>query len=157
MTDEAQGADREAIAALRQQHIGRLLLNAQRNYNQRAFTKIGQRGHWGLSLAHMNLFPHLDLEGTRIVTLAERMGVSKQAIGAMVADLEGRGYLRREVEPLDRRAAVITFTEAGWRFLQDSYEIKREIEAEYAAILGAEGLNNLRDLLLRILDHTDER
>jgi DNA-binding MarR family transcriptional regulator len=156
MADEAQGADREAIAALRQQHIGRLLLNAQRNYSQRAFTKIGQRGHPGLSLAHMNLFPHLDLKGTRITTLAERMGVSKQAIGAMVAELEAKGYLRREVDPGDRRAAVIAFTEAGWRFLQDAYEIKREIEAEYAAILGAEGLNNLRELLLRILHDHDE-
>jgi DNA-binding MarR family transcriptional regulator len=156
MADEAQGADREAIAALRQQHIGRLLLNAHRNYNQLAFTKIGQRGHGGLSLAHMNLFPHLDLKGTRITTLAERMGVSKQAIGAMVAELEARGYLRRAADPDDRRAAVITFSETGWRFLQDSYEIKREIEAEYAAILGAEGLNNLRDLLLRLLHDNEE-
>jgi DNA-binding MarR family transcriptional regulator len=156
MADESQGANREAIAALRQQHIGRLLLNAHRNYSQLAFAKLGQRGHGGLSLAHMNLFPHLDLEGTRITTLAERMGVSKQAIGAGVAELEARGYLRREVDPDDRRAAVITFTETGWRFLQDSYEIKREIEAEYAAILGAEGLNSLRDLLLRILHHSDE-
>jgi DNA-binding MarR family transcriptional regulator len=155
MADEAKGADREVIAALRQQHIGRLLLNAHRNYSQLAFTKLGQRGHGGLSLSHMNLFPHLDLEGTRITTLAERMGVSKQAIGAMVGELEARDYLRREVDPDDHRAAVITFTETGWRFLQDSYEIKREIEAEYTAILGAEGLNNLRDLLLRILYDND--
>lgn len=157
MADETRGADREAIAALRQQHIGRLLLNAQRNYSQLAFTKIGQRGHGDLSLAHMNLFPHLDLKGTRITALAERMGVSKQAVGAMVAELEARGYLRREVDPDDRRAVLITFTETGWRFLQDSYEIKREIEAEYAAILGTEGLNDLRDLLLRILGDNDGR
>ncbi len=68
MAGETQGANREAIAALRQQHIGRLLLNAHRNYSQLAFAKLGQRGHGGLSLAHINLFPHLGLEETRITT-----------------------------------------------------------------------------------------
>ena len=113
MAEEFSTVDRAAIAALREQHIGRLLLNAHRNYSLQALTKLRERGHEGLSLAHTNLLAHLDLEGTRLTTLAERMGVTKQAIGNLVGELEAKSYVRREVDPHDRRAAVITYTAAG--------------------------------------------
>ena len=137
----------EAIEALRQQHIGRLLLNAQRNYSLQALTKLRARGHEGLSLAHTNLLAHLDVGGMRITTLAERAGVTKQAIGNLVGDLEAKDYVHRNVDTHDRRAAVITYTAAGRKFLQDAHEVKREIEAEYTATLGAEGFQELQHLL----------
>ena len=112
---------------------------------------LRERGHEGLSLVHTNLLPHLDIGGTRITTLAERVGVSKQAIGNVVGELEAKGYVRREVDPQDRRAAVITYTTAGWAFLQDAHEVKREIEAEYTARLGEQGMQELRQLLLQLV------
>ncbi|MEO7910798.1 MAG: MarR family winged helix-turn-helix transcriptional regulator [Roseiflexaceae bacterium] len=151
MADDIQKIDPAAIAALRQQHIGRLLLNAQRNYSLQALTKLRVRGHEGLSLAHTNLLAHLDVDGTRITTLAERVGVSKQAIGKLVGELEAKGYIHREVDSHDRRAAVITYTPAGWTFLHDAHDVKREIEAEYTATLGAQGMHDLRQLLLHLV------
>jgi DNA-binding MarR family transcriptional regulator len=121
----------------------------------RAHGKLRTRGHRGLSLAHTNLIANLDLEGTRITTLAERIGVSKQAAGHLVLDLEERGYVERAVDPTDRRATVVTFTDAGWRFLRDAHQVKREIEAEYRAILGEQGMHDLR-LLLTMLIESDE-
>lgn len=151
MTQAAQAADRAAIEALRQQHIGRLLLNAQRSYSLQALTKLRERGHAGLSLAHTNLLAHLDVDGTRITVLAERVGVSKQAIGNLVGELEAKGYICREVDAHDRRAAVITYTAAGWAFLQDAHAVKQEIEAEYTATLGVQGMHELRHLLLQLV------
>jgi DNA-binding MarR family transcriptional regulator len=148
---ENQVFDPEVLATYRQEHIGRLLLNAQRDYSLRALTKLRARGHDGLSLAHTNLLPHIDVQGTRITTLAERAGVSKQAIGNLVGELAGKGYVRREVDPHDRRAIVVTFTAAGWAFLQDAHLVKREIEAEYVAALGEQGMDELRRLLLQLL------
>lgn len=147
MVDDLQMIDLAAIEALRQQHIGRLLLNAQRNYSLQALTKLRVRGHEGLTLAHTNLLAHLDVGGMRITTLAERAGVSKQAIGNLVGDLETKGYVRREVDSHDRRAAVITYTAAGRKFLQDAHDVKREIEAEYTATLGVDGFHELQRLL----------
>src|SRR5215207_6642330 len=147
MDEDVQKIDLAAIEALRQQHIGRLLLNAQRNYSQQALIKLRARGHEGLTLAHTNLLAHLDVSGMRITTLAERVGVSKQAIGNLVGDLETKDYIRREVDSHDRRAAVITYTAAGRKFLQDAHEVKREIEAEYTAALGEQGIEELRKLL----------
>jgi DNA-binding MarR family transcriptional regulator len=151
MSKHAKGANPEALESLRQHHIGRLLLNAQRNYSVRALAKLRERGHDGLTLAHTNLLAHLDVGGTRITTLAERVGVTKQAIGTLVGELEARSYVRREPDPADRRAWVIAYTEAGRDFLQDAHEVKQEIEGEYAKVLGAAGLRELRVLLGKLV------
>lgn len=151
MADELHTGDQAAIAALRQSHIGRLLLNAQRSYSLQALRKLRERGHAGLGLEHTNLIAQLDLHGTRMTTLAERLAVTKQAIGKVVGELEAKGYVRREVDPADRRAAVISFTAEGWRFLQDAHEVKQEIEAEYTAVLGAQDMLVLRQLLARLV------
>ena len=147
--------DREQIEELRQQHIGRLLLRAQRAFSVRAGEKLRARGHDGLSLAHTNLIANLDLGGTRITTLSERIGISKQAVGHLVLDLEQRGYIARAVDASDRRATIVTFTDAGWRFLQDAHQVKREIEAEYRAILGEPGMQALRSALTSLIEHQD--
>jgi DNA-binding MarR family transcriptional regulator len=152
MPKQSHAADPEALEALRQTHIGRLLLTAQRNYSVRALAKLRDRGHVGLTLAHTNLLAHLDVGGTRITTLAERVGVTKQAIGGLIGELEAKAYIRREPDPADGRASVITYTSAGRDFLQDAHEIKQEIEQEYASILTAKGFKDLRRLLQRLVD-----
>lgn len=145
----------EEIEELRAQHIGRLFLRAHRDFSLRAIEKLRERGHAGLGLAHTGLLAQLDTAGTRLTTLAERLGVSKQAVGSLVGDLESRGYIARAVDPLDRRATLVTFTEAGWGFLHDAYWVKREIEAEYVALLGERGMAQLRSLLETLLSRED--
>ena len=149
--------NQDEVRALRQQHIGRLLQQAYRAYNHRAIAKLRERGHTGLTLAHTLLLSNLDLEGTRITVLAERAGITKQSMGQLVEDLEKRGYVERQVDATDRRASVVRFTPAGWRFLQDAYELKQEIEAEYQAILGAAEFDQLRATLRQLLAHTAVR
>lgn len=138
---------REQIDELRQHHIGRLLLQAHRQFSTQAIEKLAERGHTSLGIAHTNVLANLDLAGTRITTLAERVGVTKQAVSTVVAELETKGYLETSKDPADGRAILITYTEAGWNFLRDAHEVKREIEAEYQTVLGAEGLQTLRTLL----------
>src|SRR5262249_30683314 len=138
-----------------QQHIGRLLQRAARAFSLRAAEKLHARGHRGLSLAHTTLLSYLDLEGTRVTVLAERAGMTKQAMGQLVKELEGQGYVSRRPDPSDQRAALVAFTEAGWRFLTDASAIKQEIEVEYAAILGATRLEELR-IALRLLIESAE-
>ncbi len=144
--------DNRNLLALRQQNIGRLFQRAARAYSELAFDKLHARGHDGLSVYHTALISNLDVDGTRIGTLAERAGITKQAMGQLVKDLEARGYIRREPDPEDKRASIIQFTDLGWTFLQDAYEVKLEIEAEYAAILGDAGMTTLRGLLDDLLD-----
>ena len=148
-------ANAEALRDLREQHIGRLLLQAQRAFNQNAIAKLQQRGFTGLSLAHTTLLPHLDLEGTRITTLAERAGITKQGIGQLVTDLERQGLVRRAPDPADGRATLVSFTDDGWAYLQTAHEVKMEMEAEYVSILGEEGFAELRSLLRKVIERAE--
>ncbi len=148
----ADEVDREQLLEMRQQHIGRLLQQAFRGFNNHAIVKLRQRGHTGLTLAHTSLLSHLDVEGTRITVLADRAGITKQSMGQLAIDLEKRGYIERTIDPSDHRATLINFTSKGWQFLHDAYEIKKEIEAEYQAILGEEEMQHLRATLSRLIE-----
>src|SRR4051794_39462184 len=155
MSYDLPPAEKEQIEFLRQEHIGRLLLRAQRAFSLRSFEKLRKLGHEGLTLAQANLIAHLDTTGTRITTLAERANISKQAVGQLVLELEERGYIERMVDEKDRRATLVNFTEAGWKFLQDANQVKREIETEYTDILGEPGFQSLKQLLTRLIESED--
>ncbi len=144
----------EQVAALRQQHTGRLFWRAHRAFGDLAFEKLHERGYDGLSTVHTNLLAHLDIEGTQITTLADRAGITKQAMGRLVDDLEEKGYVQSVPDPTDGRAKLIKFTDAGWHFLVDSSEIKQEIEAIYTAVLGEEGMAQLRAALEKVAQIT---
>lgn len=118
-------------------------------------TRLHARGHTGLTLAHTALLANLDLDGTRATTLAKRAGMTKQSMGQLALDLERRGYVTRAVDANDGRAMLITFTEKGWQLLRDAYELKREAEAEYTAVLGEERMESLHAALVTLLDYLD--
>lgn len=153
-----QSLEAEQLAALRQHYIGRLLQRVSRVLSERAAVLLRERGHAGLGLATTAALTHLDLEGTRINVLAERAGMTKQSMGQLVAELQALGYVTRSPDPADGRATLVRFTESGWRFLRDAAAIKREIESECTALLGADGLASLRTLLetLAVQRHPDQ-
>lgn len=143
--------DDATLERARQQHIGRRLQHAARVYNVLAVKKLHALGHTTLNLAHTNLLPHLSTEGTRIVTLAERAGMTKQAAGQLVSELESHGYVERRPDSADGRATRVQFTAAGWRYLLDAQEVKRAIEDEYRALLGEALWEHLNEALHRLL------
>lgn len=104
-----------------------------------------------LRAAHMNLMPHIDLEGTRLTVLAQRLGVTKQAASQLVADLEKIGVLRREPDPDDGRAKRVVFTEQGREGLLQGLAILRGLEAELRAEIGDADIDKLNQVLGKIL------
>lgn len=131
----------------RQSHIGRLLLNAYRDFNARALALLRERGYASLTPAHLNLIPHLDLLGSRINVVAERAELTKQAAGQLVGELEKYGYVVRSPDPVDKRATQIRFTAQGEQLLEDAAQIKRQIEQEYRSKLGEEAWEALQHAL----------
>jgi DNA-binding MarR family transcriptional regulator len=144
------------LVRLRQQNIGRLCLRVFRHFNGQAVQKLQARGYTTVTLAHTALMINLDMEGTRIVDLASRAGMSKQAMGRLAEDLEQVGYVARTVDPSDRRAARVTFTPKGVDFMRDAATIMREIETEYARLIGAAAFDKLRSQLSILADCVDE-
>jgi len=143
------------LRELRQKNIGRLITEVHREFRRRALARIQDRINPALRSSHITVLIHLPTNGARLTDLAESANVTKQAMGQLVDDVQALGLVSREVDPEDRRAKRIVFTEEGLAFLSDGMDIIREGESEYAAILGRRRLEDLRSMLLELLEATD--
>jgi len=103
-------------------------------------------------VSHTSLFPHIDLEGTRVSVLAERLGVTKQAASQLVDDLEAMGVLERAVDPDDARARRVRFTARGRAGLFDGLAVLAALEGECAEKIGAARMKGLREALVALLE-----
>jgi DNA-binding MarR family transcriptional regulator len=100
---------------------------------------------------HGCVFGFIDVEhGSRLTDLAERAGLTKQAVGEAVAELERLGYLERVPDPRDRRAKIIKLTPRGLEAVVTGRRLFAEIEREWADQLGEELLVGLREGAERI-------
>ena len=148
---------RDALIRKRQENIGRLFKHAARDFSERAMAKLRERGYDDLTFFHTALISNLDVEGTRISTLAERAEISKQAMGQIAGQLDDKGFITRVPDPNDGRASLIQFTEKGWEFLQVAYEVKQAIDADYIALLGDDGMVQLEALLRTLIAGVDPK
>lgn len=102
------------------------------------FRRAAEHGFADLRPRHGAVLAYLDEDGIRPGELARLSGRHKQTLGAILDELEGFGYLRREPDPADRRAKLIVPTERGLDVMRFSDALMREIEERYAALVGPE-------------------
>ena len=112
---------------------------------------MSQSGHPQARISHISLTRNLDLKGTRVSELARRAGMTKQAMGQIVDDLEQLGYVERIPDPADGRAKIVRFTAVGLDFVCDAAEVLDEIWHEYAERLGVSELERVQEALLELL------
>src|SRR5919199_1578753 len=84
-----------------------LLTQAKALMVEQLHERLAEEGFDGVLYWHGSVFRHIDPEGSRLTVLAERSGLTKQAIGEVVADLESLGHVERTADPVDRRAKII--------------------------------------------------
>ena len=75
--------------------------------------RLEAEGHPQVRNAHGCVFRYIEPDGSRLTELAAQSGVTKQAVGEFVDELEGYGYVERVPDPLDGRAKIIRLTERG--------------------------------------------
>ena len=147
--------DPTALRAYRNSKLYRSLARTLRVYNRRLVAGLQARGFADFSPAFPALLSNLDTDGTRIGVLARRAGVTRQAAGQLLREIEKCGYVERSVSPEDARATMICFTPRGRRLLATVLELVEEIEGELAAALKRGEFEHVRDRLLRIADRID--
>jgi DNA-binding MarR family transcriptional regulator len=101
------------------------------------------------------VFQWLGPDGDRISDLAERCGVSKQAMGETVGWLEQHGYVERVPDPSDGRATLVRRTELGWRVNRIAREQVEATQAEWIRALGQADFAQLRRQLRRLVRRLD--
>jgi DNA-binding MarR family transcriptional regulator len=131
----------------RQTHLGRLLGHAARRFDARvlelmahdievplALSNLAARSQ--VSAAHIHITRHLALQGSRLTDLAQRAGMSKQAMGDLVDQCEAWGLVARAPDPLDTRARLVRFTPTGLAWLQAFKDAVSQAEAEFRLEIG---------------------
>jgi DNA-binding MarR family transcriptional regulator len=136
-------------AGWRLTHLGRLLGHAARRFDGRvlelmahnvdvplALSNLAARSQ--VSAAHVHITRHLSLKGSRLTDLAQRAGMSKQAMGDLVDQCEAWGLVAREADPHDTRARLVRFTPTGLAWLKAFEEAVTQAEAEFRVEVGAD-------------------
>ena len=127
--------------------IGQPLIEIARDFQRRALAKFAEHGHAGLQTAHTAVIMNLSLEGERLTELARRASMTKQGMGQLVNEVERLGYVQRVPDPTDSRAKIVRFTERGRRLMAHGVDLGRQIQREYAKLIGRERLQVLRETL----------
>lgn len=133
----------------RQAHLGHWLALALQRFDARvlqlmarndrvplALSNLAARG--SLTASHIHITRHLALQGSRLTELAQRAGVSKQAMGKLVDQCVAWGLVQRQDDPQDARARRVLFTPTGLAWLQAFEEAVTQAEAELRAAVGSE-------------------
>jgi DNA-binding MarR family transcriptional regulator len=104
-------------------------------------SNLAARGQVGA--AHIHITRHLAEEGARLTDLAQRAGMTKQAMGTLVNQCEAWGLVTREDDPADARARRVVFTATGEAWLgahrdavaQATEEMRQAISPEVTTVV----------------------
>lgn len=144
----------DALIALRDASIAQLLLRAARRLDEEAVARIAARpGMGNLRRAHTALLPHIGFDGTRPSAIAAQLGVTRQAVGQLVDDLEEFGIVERIDDPTDARAKRVRFTPAGRSAMVDGLEVLGRLMDE--CLQGVDDAD--RQTVLRVLQQLNAR
>jgi MarR family transcriptional regulator, temperature-dependent positive regulator of motility len=115
--------------------------------NTRMTALMLERGYKKFRITHFSLYSHIDFEGTRLNVLAARATMTKQAMWLLANELQKLGYVRRKVDPTDRRNRIIELTDAGQGLLLETMDVLVEVEKELKQKVGALSYTGMRKTL----------
>ena len=130
--------------------IGALLRVPAQAIQRRIVTELNAAGFVELRVPHMAVLQYPGPDGVRPGLLAERAGMSKQAMNQLLRSLEGLGYLVRSDAPDEGRARMVRFTRRGRAAYAKIHDVLRDIEREWSTVLGPKDFAELKGLLLRV-------
>ena len=136
-------------AGWRQTHLGRLMGSALRRFDARVLQLMAHNVEVPLALsnlaardqvsaAHVHITRHLALQGDRLTDLAQRAGMTKQAMANLVDQCEAWGLVEKGSDPRDARARIVRFTSTGLLWLQAFERAVTQTEAEFKEAVGDE-------------------
>ena len=126
-----------------QPNIARSLMMASRAHIAAVTARLALRGYDDFPFASASLLWLMDEGGTRSTTLAQRAGVTKQAMSQLVRLMERQGYLEQIPDPNDTRAKVVRLTKRGEAVKTACVEVREELNRKLAGALGTKEAGRL--------------
>ena len=127
--------------------IGALLRVPAQAIHRRIINELNAAGFADLRLPHMAVLQFPGPDGVRPSALAERAGVSKQAMNQLLRSLEGLGYIVRSDGLEGGGTRLVRLTRRGHAAYAKIHDILRNVEREWSAELGPERFAELKELL----------
>ena len=135
-------------------NTGLLLYLPYRYLEERVLEALREQGY-PITASQARVFQRIGPHGSRLVDLAATTSLTKQSVGFLVDQLETAGYVTREPDARDARARLVTITPTGRTLVEEGARIGAEVEREWADLLGADDLAQMRRALARLSEHTD--
>ena len=129
---------------------GRLLRVPAQAIHRRLIKELNAAGFEELRVPHIAVLQFPGPDGVRPGTLAERAGISKQAMNQLLSSLEGLGYIVRSDAPGEGRARIIRFTKRGGAAYAKIYDILRGHRARMERRAGPKRFAELKKLLAQV-------
>lgn len=142
--------DQALSDARKRASTGQLLMQCARMVGDQAQKRAAEGKGGGLKPAHAALLPQLDFEGVRIVDLALRLGITKQAISQTVSELVESGVVELAADPDDGRAKRVRFTKKGAEAVTHELNVMGKVEADLEKQIGQKHMRALHAALVAI-------
>lgn len=114
------------------------------------FGALDAAGFEDVRRAHGAVFEAIDPRGSRVTEMAERVRMTKQAMGQLVDDLEAGGYVERKADPSDGRAKLVVLTQTGERVARTAIGATNKVERQWERQLGNRRAREFRRALEEI-------
>ncbi len=118
-------------------NVAASLMAAARAHTAAVVARLALRGYVDFPFASASLLWLMDEGGTRSTLLAQRAGVTKQAMSQLVQVMERQGYLEQLPDPDDTRAKVVRMTPRGEAVKTACVEVREELNRQTAKVIGA--------------------
>ncbi|SMF43108.1 MarR family transcriptional regulator [Pseudobacteriovorax antillogorgiicola] len=147
----------EAFEKVKQGSLAHSLIKLGRLVNEQGIQNARQLfGLPKLSLAHLELFPHIDFCGTTVGEIAKRKGVSKQAVSKLVGQMIDMDILYMSDAEDDKRKKLVHFYTEGPRAIQMGFKALESVDEGLKEIIKSEEYELLLALLNQLLARFQE-
>jgi DNA-binding MarR family transcriptional regulator len=108
-----------------------------------------------LRMPHTMLLERLPADGARLSVLASLLGMSKQAAGEIVDDLESAGYVQRIADLGDRRARLVVASPKGTAAFGEVFAALNSMDEEFASVVGSQRYDDARSAIVQLIIHLE--
>ena len=126
-----------------------LLLRRFGHLETALMNNLQKEGEFELTRQQMMFFSYLSESCARASDLAREMKISRQAVHQMVVELENRGFIERERDPVRGNAKIIIKTKKGIALNRAASDQLEKTERMIYERIGKENMVALRNILLQ--------
>jgi DNA-binding MarR family transcriptional regulator len=105
-----------------------LTSNFERRVQKWLVDLLHTRGFIDLTQSQLSFLGALDCGPNSASQIATSLGITRQAVHKTVKELEIRGWLTSEADPIRRNQRIITFTDEGERMMSEARALFKKLD-----------------------------